>query len=262
MAHPPKQNTRKHEKSAYGKPVKPATKMPNRKSYQTDDGMVVFPMANGKLATTWVQNVDAILSEGTGNLSVERLSQLKDKLTNTLSLLDSRLAELQMKQIEEEANKARQEAIQYIIDHYIGTQVRVFPVSGQSKDQCDGFLLTAASVSNDMLHLEGICAFSYKRYVPGQTCAHEGIIQNDLHEKVSSMHVTYPDEKNKSHFKLTFDRQTIGVLEFGSPNVKNDDNQKELIDTFFKQIGQRKHAFEKPARKKLKLSIKRGPKHD
>ena len=44
---------------------------------------VVGDVANGKLATTWVQNVDAILSEGTGNLSVERLSQLKDKLTST-----------------------------------------------------------------------------------------------------------------------------------------------------------------------------------
>lgn len=246
----------------YGNPAKRIKQIGIYDAKQTDDGMVVFPMANGKLATTWVQNVDAILSEGTGNLSIERLSQLKDKLTNTLSLLDSRLAELQMKQIEEEANKARQEAIQYIIDHYIGTQVRVFPVSGPSKDQCDGFLLTSASVSNDMLHMEGICAFSYKKYVPGQTCAHEGIIQTDLHEKVSSMHVIYPDEKNKSHFKLTFDRQTIGVLEFGSPSVKTDDNQKELIDTFFKQIGQRKHAFEKPVRKKLKLSIKRGPKHD
>jgi hypothetical protein len=43
--------------------------------------MVVFPMANGKLATTWVSNVDNILSEGTGSLDLERLKTLKEKLT-------------------------------------------------------------------------------------------------------------------------------------------------------------------------------------
>ena len=56
-------------------------KTPNRfAAKQTDDGMVVFPMANGKLATTWVSNVDTILSEGTGKLDLERLKILKDKL--------------------------------------------------------------------------------------------------------------------------------------------------------------------------------------
>jgi len=229
---------------------------------QTDDGMVVFPMANGKLATTWVQNVDAILSEGTGNLSVERLSQLKDKLTNTLALLESRLAELQMKKADEDAAKERLEALQYIIDNYIGKQVQTIPPSGPSKDKCDGVLVTGASITGDTFNMEGLCAFCYKKYRPDVTMSHHGIIQTDLHEKINTIHVVYPDPKNRKMFKLTFNNSYLGTFVFGSPTIADDDNQKELIDTFFKQIGQRKHAFEKPVRKKLKLSIKRGPKHD
>ena len=257
MAHQPKQKTRKHEK-----PAKPATKMPNWKSDPTDDGMVVFPMANGKLATTWVQNVDAILSEGTGKLSIDRMKQLKDKLTNTLALLDHRLYELQMKKADEDAAKERLEALQYIIDNYIGKQVQTIPPSGPTENLCNGVLVTGASITGDTFNMEGLCAFCYRKYRPDATMSHHGIIQNDLHEKINTIHVVYPDPKDRKLFKLTFDNSHLGTFVFGSPTVADDDNQKELIDTFFKQIGARKHACDKPVRKKLKLSIKRGPKHD
>lgn len=254
MAHQSKQKTHRFKKPI-GKPSR-------MKVDPTDDGMVVFPMANGKLATTWVQNVDAILSEGTGNLSIDRLQQLKDKITNTLTLLDNRLYELQMKKADEDAAKERLEALQYIIDNYIGEQVQTIPPNGPSDNLISGVLVTGASITGDTFNMEGLCAFCYKKYRPDATMSHHGIIQNDLHEKINSIHVVYPNQKNRKLFKLTFDNCHLGTFVFGSPTVADDDNQKELIDTFFKQIGARKHAGEKPVRKKLKLSIKRGPKHD
>jgi hypothetical protein len=125
---------------------------------QTDDGMVVFPMSNGKLATTWVQNVDAILSEGTGKLSVNRLKELKEKLSNTLTLLDMRIIELSMTQQDREAQKWREELIDFLLNKCVGKVICRYATYNQ--ESCDFIYVTKVYYDADTtyIHFEGILA--------------------------------------------------------------------------------------------------------
>ncbi len=78
------------ENSAKGRNETDASK----KSHVDDDAMVVFPTASGKLATTWMKNVDNIISEGTGDISVERLKVMQGKLKTALDLVTNRIIDI------------------------------------------------------------------------------------------------------------------------------------------------------------------------
>ena len=134
------------------KTVRLGKKVHARKEIQRDDGMVVFPMANGKLATTWVSNVDNILSEGTGELDLERLKILKDKLTNTLSLLDSRISDLAIEQADKAAKAFIEGKLKYLKDNGIGKTVKFSFNVGKSFFG----VVTSVETINDRLFIQGL----------------------------------------------------------------------------------------------------------
>ena len=68
-------------------PRKLAVRLKRSKPKEDDGGMVVFPTASGKLATTWIKNVDNIISEGTGKIDFDRLCVMKEKLETALGLI-------------------------------------------------------------------------------------------------------------------------------------------------------------------------------
>ena len=123
---------------------------------QTDDGMVVFPMSNGKLATTWVQNVDAILSEGTGNLSVNRLKELKEKLSNTMTLLDSRILELSMTQQDRDAQKWREELIDFLLNKCVGKVICRYATFNQESVEHIYVTKVYYDADTTYIHFEGV----------------------------------------------------------------------------------------------------------
>lgn len=122
-----------------------------------DDSMVVFPMSNGKLATTWVQNVESILSEGTGTISIERLETIRAKLSNTLNLIDFRLTELKMSEDEKLARDIKTQLIDFLLSKCVGNVICRY--SKYNQEDCDYVLVTKVTAEDDenkTIRIEGI----------------------------------------------------------------------------------------------------------
>ena len=106
-------------------PRKLAVRLKRSKPKEDDGGMVVFPTASGKLATTWIKNVDNIISEGTGNISFDRLCVMKEKLETALGLISSRLTEMSVNKIKAESDKYVMDKLNHFIKNCVGTVVRL-----------------------------------------------------------------------------------------------------------------------------------------
>ena len=106
-------------------PRKLVVKLKRSKPKEDDGGMVVFPTASGKLATTWIKNVDNIISEGTGKIDFDRLCVMKDKLETALGLINSRITEESVKKINAESDQFVLDKINHFIKNCVGTVVRL-----------------------------------------------------------------------------------------------------------------------------------------
>jgi len=104
-------------------PRKLAVSLKRSKPKADDGGMVVFPTASGKLATTWIKNVDNIISEGTGNISVDRLKVMQGKLKTALDLVTNRITEEEVKQSEKKSVKRKYEMLNDFCKNWVGKAV-------------------------------------------------------------------------------------------------------------------------------------------
>jgi hypothetical protein len=215
----------------------------------TDDGMVVFPMANGKLATTWVQNVDAILSEGTGDMSLNRLKTLKGKLTNALSLLEHRLNEIEQAVEEKKAKDFIASKIKYVSEHCLGKHIHVEFGGGQIS--VNG-ILTYAAIEGDKLHIQGLYPLALQRNSKAYlTYMHSSIGQIEYKVPVKCIHVREIDD---THFIIS---TTVAPTTIEFSESFSDDCRTQ-IQTYLTEINEQFHAITaKPTPKKVKLVLKK-----
>ena len=89
------------------------------------DEMVVFPTASGKLATTWMKNVDNIISEGTGVISADKLKVMKGKLQTALDIVSHRLAEEELKNTAKDADTIKMNVLNTFMRECTGKVVRI-----------------------------------------------------------------------------------------------------------------------------------------
>ena len=197
-------------------------------------------MANGKLATTWVSNVDNILSEGTGDLDLERLKTLKDKLTNTMSLLTHRISELEIEQADKAARDFINDKIKYIQEHGAGKTVKF---SFYDNKAFFG-VITSVEYINKTLIIKGIYpnymqrnSHSYAAY------SHSGVAQFMYRSQLSSIHFRELDDK--SHFILSSD-DTVASLEFG---LSTEQSCLDTVKMFLHEIYDQIHTMDKPTKK-------------
>lgn len=198
----------------------------------TDDGMVVFPMSNNKLATTWMQNVDSILSEGTGKITLDRLQQMRDKLSNALTLVDSRLTEMELKKAEESANNVRKTLIDSI-PGFVGGTVRRTSRNGQY-EHCAIMLITSAHV-DDAIRLRGLSPFANIPFNPKTTVnARQGVISVDITLPLDKLHVV--NVKSESNFSVSVDGNSA-VYEFSNePDRSTEHLVREYTTEFMSRL--------------------------
>ena len=224
-------------------------KKPNRfAAKQNDDGMVVFPMANGKLATTWVSNVDNILSEGTGSLDLERLKTLKEKLTNTMSLIEHRISELEIEKAEKAAKEFVENKIKYVSENCIGKSAHLSFGNGQIIINA---IITFVAIEGDKLHIQGLYPIPMQRdsktYI---AYMHSGIGQ--IEYKVPLKSLQFKTLDNDTHFIMST-TATPATIEFGSTFCLN---YPDIVKNFLTEINEQFHAITaKP--KKAKLVLKK-----
>ncbi len=221
--------------------VKTNTKSTKLRKQATDDGMVVFPMANGKLATTWVSNVDAILSEGTGKLDIERLKELKDKLTNTMSLLTGRISELEIEQADKAAKAFIDSKIAYVTTSCVGKTVKF--VFNMAKSFFG--VITSAEVTHGTLCIRGI----YPNYMQRNNgtynaYSHSGVAQFVYNTPLKNTH--FRELGDPSHFILSSDN-TSTCLEFG---ISPEYSCTSIIKDFLSEIYAQLHLIDKLSKKK------------
>jgi hypothetical protein len=194
----------------------------------TDDEMVVFPMSNKKLATTWMQNVDSILSEGTGKITLDRLQQMHDKLSNALTLVDSRLTEMELKKTEESANNVRKTLINSI-PSFVGGTVRRTARNGQYEHYAI-MLITSAQV-DDAIRLRGLSPFANIPFDPKKPVnARQGVILVDITLPLDKLHVV--NVKSRSNFSVSVDGNNA-VYEFSNESDRSTEHLVREYTTEF-----------------------------
>lgn len=215
---------------------------------QKDDGMVVFPMANGKLATTWVSNVDNILSEGTGSLDLERLKTLKEKLTNTMSLITHRISELEIDKAEKAAKAFVENKIKYVSENCLGRPAKVCFGSGQFSMNS---VITYVAVEGDKLHIQGIYPLPMQRDSKTYPCyMHSGVAQIEYKAPLKSLQFKTLD--SDTHFIMSSTAVST-TIEFGSTF---EHAYTDMVKVFLTEITEQFHAITaKP--KKVKLVLKK-----
>lgn len=195
----------------------------------TDDGMVVFPMSNNKLATTWMQNVDSILSEGTGKITLDRLQQMHDKLSNALTLVDSRLTEMELKKAEESANNMRKTLIESI-PSFVGGTVRRTARNGQYEHYAI-MLITSAHGDDNAIRLRGLSPFANIPFDPNKSInARQGVISVDITLPLDKLHVV--NVKSGSNFSVSVDGNNA-VYEFSNESDKSTEHLVREYTTEF-----------------------------
>lgn len=222
---------------------------PNRfAAKQKDDGMVVFPMANGKLATTWVSNVDNILSEGTGSLDLARLKTLKEKLTNTMSLVEHRISELEIEKAEKAAKEFVENKIKYVSEHCIGKPAKICFGNGQFVMNS---VLTYVAIEGDKLHIQGIYPLPMQRDSKTYPCyMHSGVAQIEYKAPLKSLQFKTMD--SDTHFIMSSTAVST-TIEFGSTF---EHAYTDMVKVYLTEITEQFHAITaKP--KKLKLVLKK-----
>lgn len=135
------------------KPIRKATR---RSNVPTDDGMVVFPTASGKLATTWMQTVDNIISEGTGKISVDRLKVMQGKLQTALGLIEHRISEEEQKEAENNSDSFKKRQLIEFVKNWVGKMVFFRKRDNGKSDLGIGLFVCSAKLESDVFYINGI----------------------------------------------------------------------------------------------------------
>ena len=145
-------------------PRKLAVRLKRSKPKADDGGMVVFPTASGKLATTWIKNVDNIISEGTGNISVERLKVMQGKLKTALGLIEHRISEEEQKEAEYNSDSFKKRKLIEFVNNWVGKMVFFRKRDNDKSDRGIGLFVCSAKLNSDVFYINGI------RYLGRHAC--------------------------------------------------------------------------------------------
>jgi len=184
--------------------------------------MVVFPTASGKLATTWIKNVDNIISEGTGNIDFDRLCVMKEKLETALGLINSRLTEESVNKIKAESDRFVLDKINHFINNCVGTVVRLRNRErrfNQGNAGSRSLLVSKACIQDGKrLYIEGLTFDPRSRMIPlyhGETFTGYRHVQ---------LHVM--EHSTVSQFQFSVDLADIAVI---TPNSNAANNREYTI---------------------------------
>ena len=137
-------------------PRKLAVRLKRSKPKADDGGMVVFPTASGKLATTWIKNVDNIISEGTGKISVDRLKVMQGKLQTALGLIEHRISEEEQKEAENNSDSFTKRQLIEFVKNWVGKMVFFRKRDNDKSDQGIGLFVSSAKLESDVFYINGI----------------------------------------------------------------------------------------------------------
>jgi hypothetical protein len=187
--------------------------------------MVVFPTASGKLATTWIKNVDNIISEGTGNIDFDRLCVMKDKLETALGLINSRLTEESVNKIKAESDRFVLDKVNHFIKNCVGTVVRLRNRErrfNQGNAGSRSLLVSKACIQDGKrLYIEGLTFDPRSRMIPlyhGETCTRY------RHVQLVQLHVM--EHSTVSQFQFSVDLDDIAII---TPNSNVANNSEYTI---------------------------------
>ena len=203
-------------------PRKLAVRLKRSKPKADDGGMVVFPTASGKLATTWIKNVDNIISEGTGNIDFDRLCVMKEKLETALGLINSRLTEESVNKIKAESDQFVLNKVNHFIKNCVGTVVRLRNRErrfNQGNAGSRSLLVSNACIQDGKrLYIEGLTFDPRSRMVPlyhGETFTRYRHVQ---------LHVM--EHSTVSQFQFSVDLADIAII---TPNLNVANNSEYTI---------------------------------
>jgi hypothetical protein len=212
-----------------------------------DDAMVVFPTADGKLATTWMKNVDNIISEGTGKISVDRLKVMQGKLKTALDLVTHRITEEELSLSEAQANKRKLAKLKDFSNNWVG-KVVCLRNRGESPTTLLAMLVCHVDMVTDQkLSIKGL-RFSHTE---GNCSA------------ISTYSVSVPLEKVTVQDRICFYTIDLGepyalVIDVGRSSLVDVD----VIKSFVKKLGimvetcSKNHMEENKCKHKVKLKGK------
>lgn len=203
-------------------PRKLAVRLKRSKPKADDGGMVVFPTASGKLATTWIKNVDNIISEGTGNIDFDRLCVMKDKLETALGLINSRLTEESVNKIKAESDRFVLDKVNHFIKNCVGTVVRLRNRErrfNQGNAGSRSLLVSKACIQDGKrLYIEGLTFDPRSRMIPlyhGETFTRYRHVQ---------LHVM--EHSTVSQFQFSVDLDDIAII---APDLNAANNREYTI---------------------------------
>ena len=186
--------------------------------------MVVFPTASGKLATTWIKNVDNIISEGTGNIDFDRLRVMKDKLETALGLINSRLTEESVNKIKAESDRFVLDKINHFIKNCVGTVVRLRNRErrfNQGNAGSRSLLVSKACIQDgNRLYIEGLTFDPRSRMIPlyhGETVPRYSHVPMRIH---------IMEHSTVSQFQFSVDLADIAIV---TPNSTVTNNSEYTI---------------------------------
>lgn len=184
--------------------------------------MVVFPTASGKLATTWIKNVDNIISEGTGNIDIDRLRVVKEKLETALGLINSRLTDESVNRIIAESDRFVLDKVNHFIKNCVGTVVRLRNRErrfNQGNAGSRSLLVSKACIQDGKrLYIEGLTFDPRSRMIP--------LYHGDTFTRYRHVQLHVMEHSTVSQFQFSVDLADITIL---TPNSNRANNSEYTI---------------------------------
>ena len=203
-------------------PRKLAVRLKRSKPKEDDGGMVVFPTASGKLATTWIKNVDNIISEGTGKIDFDRLCVMKEKLETALGLISSRLTEMSVNKIKAESDKYVMDKLNHFIKNCVGTVVRLRNRErrfNQGNAGSRSLLVSKACIQDGKrLYIEGLTFDPRSRMIP--------LYHGDTFTRYRHAQLHVMEHSTVSQFQFSVDLADIAVV---TPDLNVANNSEYTI---------------------------------
>ena len=203
-------------------PRKLAVRLKKSKPKTDDGGMVVFPTASGKLATTWIKNVDNIISEGTGKIDFDRLCVMKEKLETALGLVSSRLTEISVNKIKAESDKYVMDKLNHFIKNCVGTVVRLRNRErrfNQGNAGSRSLLVSKACIQDGKrLYIEGLTFDPRSRMTP--------LYNGETFTRYSHVQLHVMEHSTVSQFQFSVDLADIAVI---TPDLNVANNSEYTI---------------------------------
>lgn len=203
-------------------PRKLVVKLKRSKPKADDGGMVVFPTASGKLATTWIKNVDNIISEGTGNIDFDRLRVVKEKLETALGLINSRLTDESVNKIIAESDRFVLDKVNHFIKNCVGTVVRLRNRErrfNQGNAGSRSLLVSKACLQDGKrLYIEGLTFDPRSRMIP--------LYHGETFNRYRHVQLHVMEHSTVSQFQFSVDLADIAIL---TPNSNVANNSEYTI---------------------------------